>query len=69
MSKSEGKKLSNWMNNPLVLSIFTGILIAVPGYFGKGYFDSLSKKDDQTQQYKMIRIKSFMRKVNQKLSL
>lgn len=52
MSKSEEKKLSNWINNALVLSIFTGILIGVPGYFGKSYFDSLSKKDDQTQQYK-----------------
>jgi hypothetical protein len=53
MSNNEEKKSTfDWINSSLVIAILTGVVFSVPAYFGKRYFDYLSKKDDQIHQYK-----------------
>lgn len=52
MSSKDKKSFFEWMNSPLFLVIITSVIIGVPAYFGKYFFEQKSQENNNINQFK-----------------
>lgn len=51
-SKKDKRSFFEWINSPAILLIITSILIGVPAYFGRSFFEYISQENNKINQFK-----------------